>query len=50
VPSLLSFLATGKFDGPVEGINEIKASLREAVRNGRASRVFSPSYTPDDPV
>jgi cytochrome bd ubiquinol oxidase subunit I len=50
VPSLLSFLATGKFDGPVEGINEVKAAYEKQYGADPASRVFSQSYTPTIPL
>ena len=32
VPGLLSFLATGSFDGEVEGINDLQAQYEETVR------------------
>ncbi len=50
VPSLLSFLATGRFDGPVEGINEIKAQYEKQYGADPASRVFSKNYTPTIPL
>jgi len=50
VPSLLSFLATGRFDGPVEGINEIKATYEKQYGADPGSRVFSTSYTPTIPL
>ena len=50
VPSLLSFLATGRLDGPVEGINEIKATYEKQYGADPASRVFSKSYTPTIPL
>jgi cytochrome bd ubiquinol oxidase subunit I len=50
VPSLLSFLATGRFDGPVEGINEIKAAYQKQYGADATSRVFSQSYTPTIPL
>jgi cytochrome d ubiquinol oxidase subunit I len=46
VPSLLSFLATGRFDGSVEGINELKAAYAKQYGADATARVFSTSYTP----
>ena len=50
VPGLLSYLATGKFDGSVEGINELKAAYEKRYGTDAASRVFSESYTPTIPL
>ena len=50
VPGLLSFLATGRFDGSVEGINQIKAAYEKQYGADAASRVFSKSYTPTIPL
>jgi cytochrome d ubiquinol oxidase subunit I len=50
VPDLLSYLATGRFDGSVEGINEIKAAYEKRYGADAASRVFSESYTPTIPL
>jgi cytochrome bd ubiquinol oxidase subunit I len=50
VPGLLSFLATGRFDGPVEGINEIKAAYEKQYGQDATSRTFSESYTPTIPL
>jgi len=50
VPSLLSFLATGRFDGSVEGINEIKAAYEKQYGADATARVFSPGYTPTIPL
>jgi len=50
VPGLLSFLATGRFDGPVEGINEVKAAYQKQYGADATSRAFSQSYTPTIPV
>ncbi|MDQ1535691.1 MAG: cytochrome bd ubiquinol oxidase subunit [Actinomycetota bacterium] len=50
VPGLLSFLATGRFDGPVEGINEVKAAYEKQYGAEATSRAFSESYTPTIPV
>ena len=50
VPSLLSFLATGRFDGPVEGINQIKTAYEKQYGVEATSRVFSESYTPIIPL
>jgi cytochrome d ubiquinol oxidase subunit I len=46
VPGLLSFLATGRFDGSVEGINELKAQYEKQYGADATARVFSASYTP----
>jgi len=50
VPGLLSFLATGSFDGSVEGINEIKAAYQKQYGADPTARVFSKSYTPTIPL
>jgi cytochrome d ubiquinol oxidase subunit I len=50
VPSLLSFLATGRFEGPVEGINEIRAAYEKQYGADATARVFSKSYTPTIPL
>jgi cytochrome bd ubiquinol oxidase subunit I len=50
VPSLLSFLATGRFDGPVKGINELKATYQKQYGANPKARVFSDSYTPTIPL
>ena len=50
VPSLLSFLATGTFEGSVQGINELKAQYEKQYGADAASRVFSESYTPTIPL
>jgi cytochrome d ubiquinol oxidase subunit I len=50
VPGLLSFLATGRFDGPVEGINQIKADYQKKFGADTSSRLFSQSYTPTIPL
>ena len=50
VPSLLSFLATGRFDGPVEGVNELKATYQKQYGADPKARVFSASYTPTIPL
>ena len=50
VPSLLSFLATGKFDGPVKGINELKADYEQTYGADATARVFSDGYTPTIPL
>jgi cytochrome d ubiquinol oxidase subunit I len=50
VPSLLSYLATGKFDGGVQGINELKAQYEQQYGSDPTSRVFSESYTPTIPL
>ncbi|MHB1473263.1 MAG: cytochrome ubiquinol oxidase subunit I [Dermatophilaceae bacterium] len=50
VPGLLSFLATGRFDGPVKGINELKAQYEKQYGADATARVFSHSYTPTIPL
>jgi cytochrome bd ubiquinol oxidase subunit I len=50
VPGLLSFLATGRFDGSVEGINQIKADYQKQYGQNTSARTFSPSYTPTIPL
>src|SRR5450759_34281 len=50
VPGLLSFLATGSIDGPVKGINEIKAAYQKQYGADATSRVFSQSYTATIPL
>jgi cytochrome d ubiquinol oxidase subunit I len=50
VPGLLSFLATGRFDGSVKGINEIKAQYQKQYGADATARVFSESYTPTIPL
>jgi cytochrome d ubiquinol oxidase subunit I len=50
VPGVLSFLATGKFDGSVKGINEIKSAYEKQYGADKTARVFSDSYTPTIPL
>jgi cytochrome bd ubiquinol oxidase subunit I len=50
VPNLLSFLATGRFDGPVKGINELKAAYQKQYGADPKARVFADSYTPTIPL
>jgi len=57
IPGLLSFMATGSFDGTVEGINDLKGSEQEmaqqvAERYGPqvAALVTADSYTPLIPL
>jgi len=50
VPGLLSFLATGRFDGSVEGINEIRAAYQKQYGQDATTRVFSQGYTPTIPL
>ena len=50
VPSLLSFLATGRTDGPVKGINEIRAQYEKRYGADPKARVFADSYTPTIPL
>ena len=51
MPELLSFLATGSFDGKVEGINQLRAQYREDLRQDPGATYYSPGgYTPIIPV
>ncbi|HEX8973653.1 cytochrome ubiquinol oxidase subunit I [Oryzihumus sp.] len=51
VPSLLSFLATGHFDGRVQGINQLRASYEQTYGANSSALTFSQSgYTPVIPV
>jgi len=52
VPCLLSFLATGSFDGKVEGINDLRAEYQEKYGQDPGARYYDPSgnYSPIIPV
>jgi cytochrome d ubiquinol oxidase subunit I len=51
VPCLLSFLATGSFDGKVEGINDLRAEYEEEYGQDPGARYYSPDgYVPIIPV
>ena len=51
VPGLLSFLATGHFDGRVQGINELRSSYQQTYGAGGVSGLTATSgYTPVIPV
>ena len=52
VPGLLSFLATGSFDGKVEGINDLREQYREQYGQDPGARYYDPSgnYSPIIPV
>ncbi|MCW2772881.1 MAG: cytochrome bd quinol oxidase subunit 1 apoprotein [Nocardioides sp.] len=52
VPCVLSFLATGSFDGKVEGINDLRTQYREKYGQDPGARYYDPSgdYTPIIPV
>ncbi|MGZ4637091.1 MAG: cytochrome ubiquinol oxidase subunit I [Oryzihumus sp.] len=51
VPGLLSFLATGHFDGRVQGINELRSSYQQTYGANSSALTFSQSgYTPVIPV
>jgi len=52
VPCLLSFLATGSFDGKVEGINDLRAQYQEKYGQDPGARYYDPSgnYSPIIPV
>ncbi len=49
VPGLLSFLATGHFDGSVQGINELKAEYAQKYGTGNPLTVDG-TYTPNIPM
>jgi cytochrome d ubiquinol oxidase subunit I len=49
VPGLLSFLATGHFDGSVQGINELKAEYAQKYGTGNPLTVDA-TYTPNIPL
>ena len=49
VPSLLSFLATGHFDGSVQGINDLKAQYAERYGTGNPLTADA-TYTPNIPM
>ena len=49
VPGLLSFLATGHFDGRVEGINELKAEYAQKYGTG-SPLTADATYTPNIPL
>jgi cytochrome bd ubiquinol oxidase subunit I len=52
VPCLLSFLATGSFDGKVEGINDLRAQYQEKYGQDPGALYYDPSgnYSPIIPV
>ncbi|HET8960798.1 cytochrome ubiquinol oxidase subunit I [Nocardioides sp.] len=51
VPCVLSFLATGHFDGRVEGINDLRAQYEETYGQDPGATYYSPDgYTPIIPV
>ncbi len=50
VPGLLSFLATGRFDGPVKGINELKADYQATYGASGNPLVADSAYVPTIPV
>jgi cytochrome d ubiquinol oxidase subunit I len=50
VPDLLSFLATGRFSGSVQGINQIKAAYQKQYGQNPNALTYSPSYTPTIPL
>ena len=52
VPGLLSFLATGSFDGKVEGINDLRAQYQEKYGQDPGARYYDPSgnFSPIIPV
>lgn len=50
VPGLLSFLATGSFDGPVKGIDELKADYQSTYGASGNPLVADSAYVPTIPV
>ncbi|MGB0102477.1 MAG: cytochrome ubiquinol oxidase subunit I [Nocardioides sp.] len=52
VPCLLSFLATGHFDGEVQGINNLRAQYQETYGDDPGAAYYDPSgqYSPIIPV
>ncbi len=52
VPSLLSFLATGSFDGKVEGINDLREQYRKTYGDDPGAAYYDPTgdYSPIIPV
>jgi cytochrome d ubiquinol oxidase subunit I len=51
IPNLLSFLATGTWDGRVEGINDLRTAYERSFGQTRARRTTAPGdYVPYIPV
>ena len=50
VPGLLSFLATGSFDGEVKGINELKAEYAQTYGESGNPLVSNSTYVPNIPL
>lgn len=51
IPHLLSFLATGDFDGEVQGINELRETYQETYGEDPGAAYYSAGdYTPNIPV
>ena len=50
VPDLLSYLATGSFEGKVLGINELREAYQAKYAGDPTSLTYSPSYTPTIPL
>ena len=50
VPGLLSFLATGTFDGGVKGINELKSQYATTYGDSGNPRVKDATYVPNIPL
>jgi cytochrome d ubiquinol oxidase subunit I len=51
LPKLLSYLATGTFDGEVEGINDLREQYRETYGQDPGEKYYSPGdYTPIIPL
>lgn len=52
IPNVLSFLATGTWDGEVEGINDLREQYQEEFGQDPGARYYDPSgqFTPNIPV
>ncbi|MGZ4687880.1 cytochrome ubiquinol oxidase subunit I [Oryzihumus sp.] len=51
LPGLLSFLATGSFDGRVQGINQLRTQYQTTYGQDPGAKYYSPgSYTPIIPI
>ncbi len=52
IPRLLSFLATGTWDGEVKGINDLRAEYQETYGQDPGARYYDPTgnYSPSIPV
>jgi cytochrome d ubiquinol oxidase subunit I len=50
IPHLLSFLATGSWDGSVQGINDLKAKYAERYGTSGSPLTLDGTYTPNIPM